>query len=129
MVVTKVRPGEPFEPVFRAIAQSKVGAMWVQPSLNRDEIADLVQKSAIPTMSSTRWLTNRSGLLTYGANDDDIKRQLAGFVVRVLKGAKPADLPIEQPTKFETIINLKSAKAIGLTVPPLVLARADEVIE
>jgi putative ABC transport system substrate-binding protein len=83
----------------------------------------------LPTMYEAREFVEDGGLVSYGANITDVTRRAAAFVVKVLDGAKPADLPIEQPTKFELLFNLKAAKALGLDVPPMLLARADEVIE
>ena len=97
-------------------------------SLHQRQIADLVAKSRLPTMG-WRDLVNAGGLMSYQADAPEQWRRAATFVDKILKGAKPADLPVEQPTKFELVINLKTAKALGLTIPPSLLGRADEVIQ
>jgi ABC-type uncharacterized transport system substrate-binding protein len=96
---------------------------------NVKRIASFALKSRLPSMYSNRQAVDAGGLMSYGADIADNYRRVAYFVDRILKGAKPADLPVEQPTKFEFIINLKAAKQIGLTIPPNVLARADKVIK
>jgi putative ABC transport system substrate-binding protein len=125
----KVCAGDAFEPAFTAISQAKVDAMWVQPSLLRNEIAQLIQNSGIPTIGDTRWMVDNGGVFSYGADEEKLKRQLADFVDRILKGTKPADLPIQQPVKFDLTLNLKRIKALSLNAPPFVIAQADEVIE
>ena len=92
------------------------------------EIAELAVKTRLPTIYSGREYVEAGGLMSYGVNLDDLDRRAAVYVDKILKGAKPGDLPVEQPTKFEFVINLKAAKQIGLTIPPNVLARADRVI-
>ena len=95
----------------------------------RPQIAELAVKSRLPAMYRSREDVEAGGLMSYGVNVNDLDRRAATYVDKILKGAKPADLPVEQPTKFEFIINLKAAKLIGLTIPPNALARADKVIK
>ena len=96
---------------------------------NQKRIADFALKSRLPSMYCSRESVDAGGLMSYGADLADSYRRVAYFVDRILKGAKPADLPVEQPTKFELVINLKTAKQIGLTIPPEVLARANRLIK
>jgi putative ABC transport system substrate-binding protein len=96
---------------------------------NQKRIAGFALKSRLPSMSVRREFVDAGGLMYYGADVADSYRRVAYFVDRILKGAKPADLPVEQPTKFEFIINLKTAKQIGVTIPPDVLARASRLIK
>ena len=95
---------------------------------NQKRIVGFALKSRLPSMYSRRESVDAGGLMSYGADLADSYRRVAYFVDRILKGAKPADLPVEQPTKFELVINLKTAKQIGLTIPPEVLARANRLI-
>jgi putative ABC transport system substrate-binding protein len=118
---------------FTTMATRRVDAVVVvADSLfvsQRAQLADLEAKHRLPSMHSLRVNVEAGGLMSYGPDIDAIWRRAAFFVDRILKGAKPSDLPVEQPTKFELVINLKAAKALGLTIPPAVLARADEVIQ
>src|SRR5262245_23793700 len=95
----------------------------------RRRLVDLAAKNRLPTMFSFRGYVDAGGLMSYRSNLPDLSRRAAVYVGKILKGAKPADLPVEQPTKFEFVLNLKTAKALGLTIPPSVLARADQVVE
>ena len=94
-----------------------------------DKIIELATKTKLPAVYPTRWWVERGGLLSYGTNVSYRWKLAAAYVDKILKGAKPADLPVQQPTEFELVINLKTAKALGLTIPPSFLQRADQVIE
>jgi putative ABC transport system substrate-binding protein len=117
------------DPAFTAMEKERPDAAIVQPSLPIKRVAELAIKSRIPAMSFIRDFANEGGLMSYGSEEADAYRKAAVYVDKILKGAKPADLPVQQPTKFELVVNLKTAKALGLTIPPSILARADEVIE
>jgi ABC transporter substrate binding protein len=116
-----------------ALRAARPEALLVHPHpmfwLERRRIAQLASEVGLPAMYENADFVEVGGLMSYGASPPDIARRAAGYIDRILKGAKPADLHVEQPTKFELVINLKTAKALGLTFPPAVLARADEVIE
>jgi putative ABC transport system substrate-binding protein len=94
-----------------------------------DDVLTFASRNRLPAMYQVKENVERGGLMSYGASTPDLLRRAATYVDRILKGAKPADLPIEQPTRFELVINLKIAKALGLTIPPSLLARADQIIE
>jgi putative ABC transport system substrate-binding protein len=118
-----------FEDAVKQGAQAVIPLPAPQMGINIQRIADLALKHRLPTMYFADELPKLGGLMSYGVNLAALFRRAAYYVDRILKGAKPADLPVEQPTKFELVINLKTAKALGLEVPATLLARADEVIE
>jgi putative tryptophan/tyrosine transport system substrate-binding protein len=126
------RPNPDLEGAFRDAAKGRVSALITITHRvlvpYSKEIADLAIKNRLPSMYEGGQYVEAGGLVSYSANDADQYRRAAVFVDKILKGAKPADLPVEQPTKFELVFNLKTAKQIGLTIPPNVLARADKVI-
>jgi putative ABC transport system substrate-binding protein len=123
---------EDLERAFAAMTRQRIDAFMVLPdpvfNAQRARVVALAAKHRLPAIYDRRAYTDVGGLMIYGPNFPDLLRRAAVFVDKILKGAKPADLPVEQPTKFELVINLKAAKQIGLTIPPNVLARADRVI-
>ena len=129
----EVRAADDFEKVFAALNKQRPDGLYVPGgplmSANEKRIAGFALKSRLPSMYNNREAVDAGGLMSYGADLADSYRRVAYYVDRILKGAKPADLPVEQPTKFELVINLKTAKQIGLTIPPEVLARANRLIK
>jgi putative ABC transport system substrate-binding protein len=122
-----------FDSAFASMARWRADALIPLPSpmlfAERQRIVDLAAKHQLPAMYIGREFVDVGGLMAYGPSQFDLIRRGATYVAKILRGAKPADLPVEQPTTFELVINLKTAKALGLTIPPSVLARADQVIE
>jgi putative ABC transport system substrate-binding protein len=128
-----VQEPKDIEPVLRAAAKGRAEALMVlgNPVLNlqRQQVVELVTKLKLPAAYARPEYIDVGGLMTYGTNYPELARRAATYVDKILKGAKPGDLPVEQPTKFELVVNLKAAKRIGLTIPPNVLGRADRVIK
>jgi putative ABC transport system substrate-binding protein len=118
---------------FAAMVRERAVALLVLSDpltvLHRTRLADLAAKRRLPTMYPWREFVDAGGLMAYGPSLPDLYRRAATYVDKILKGAKPADLPVEQPTRFELVINLKTAKALGLTIPQSILIRADQVIQ
>jgi ABC-type uncharacterized transport system substrate-binding protein len=130
----EIRTADDFDRVFAATGKQRPDGLQVLPGgalmrPNENRIIALALKSRLPSMFSNKRAVETGGLMYYGADEADSYRRVAYFVDRILKGAKPADLPVEQPTKFEFVINLKTAKQIGLTIPPEVHARASRLIK
>jgi len=129
-----VLDGKDSEPAFRAAVKGRAEAVLMMVSgpignAQRSQLSDLAAKSRLPVIYSGRVDVEAGGLMSYGANLNDLHRRAATYVDKILKGAKPADLPVQQASKFEFVVNLKAAKQIGLTIPPNVLVRADRVIK
>jgi putative tryptophan/tyrosine transport system substrate-binding protein len=133
VVPAEVRSPDDLEPAILALVEQGVGALIVVPGPiftgHISRMVDLTAKARLPAMFWRKEHVEAGGLMSYGTNYVEMYRRAAAYVDKILKGAKPADIPVEQPTRFELVINLKTAKALGLTIPPLLLARADEVIE
>jgi putative ABC transport system substrate-binding protein len=132
VVTLEIQRSEDIAPAFEALNEP-IGALYVCSDplvlFNRIRINTLALSARIPTIYGFREFVEAGGLMSYGPNFLDLYRRSANYVDKILRGAKPADLPVEQPTKFDFIINLLTARALRLTVPPTLLARADEVIE
>ena len=128
----RIKGPEELNRAFEAITKARTGALIVTGgpfgSANRKRIVEFAAKSRLPAIYYRREFVEEGGLMSYDASPNDLNRRAATYVDKILKGAKPADLPVEQPTKFELVINLKTAKQIGLTIPPNLLARADKII-
>jgi putative ABC transport system substrate-binding protein len=120
---------EELEAAFPTMVRDHVDVVIVQPSLPTKRAAELALREHLPAVSVPRWFAEEGGLMSYSPKQTDLYRQATVYVDEILRGARPADLPVQQPTKFELIINLKTAKALGLTIPESFLVRADEVIE
>ena len=129
----EIRDAGEIEGAFTAAIDARAGALLVFASghlfPNLQRVVDLAAERRLPAMYHLRPYVEAGGLISYGADVDDLWRRAATYVDKILKGANPADLPVEQPTKFDQVINLKCAQALGLSIPPVLLARADEVIE
>ena len=128
-----VRAPEDFEGAFAAMARERAEALLVIAAsiffTAQRQLGELAMKQRLPTMFGARGHAELGGLLSYSANYPDLMRRSAAYVDKILKGAKPGDLPVEQSTKFELVVNLKTAKSLGITIPPSVMLRADEVIQ
>jgi putative ABC transport system substrate-binding protein len=132
VTLTEARRPDEIEAAFAAIAKQQTDALLVMVDAmlvsQRQRVADLAAKHRLPVMYPFREFVEVGGLMSYGASLKDNYRRAAAYVDKILKGAKPGELPVEQPTKFELVINIKTARTLGLTIPPELLLRADEVI-
>jgi putative ABC transport system substrate-binding protein len=127
--IVMVSGADQFDAAFAKMAQESSDAVVVHASLPPKNIADLALKYRLPIATSLRQFVEAGGLVSYGALESDLWRRSGIFVHKILQGSRPADLPVEQPVKFELVVNLDTAKALGLAVPQTFLLRADEVIE
>jgi ABC-type uncharacterized transport system substrate-binding protein len=127
--VLRISGNEELETAFAGMDKNRPDAVIVQPSLPSKRAAELALERRVPAVSVPRWFAEEGGLMSYSPKYIELYRRAAAYVDKILKGAQPADLPVEQPTHFELVINLRTAKVLGLTIPPDLLARADEVIE
>jgi putative ABC transport system substrate-binding protein len=127
-----VQTPEQIDPAFLNVRQVHANALYVIDDalffVQRTALLNLAAKARLPAVYGGRHWADAGGLMSYGANYADVFRRSGGYVDKILKGAKPSDLPIEQPTKFELVINLKTAKAFGITIPESIMLQADEVI-
>ena len=129
IVEAPVRSADQIEAALASAIKDGAGGVVMQGSLPARIVADFALKQRLPSASFSRRFPDEGGLLSYGANSSEMYRRSVYFVVKILKGSKPADIPAEQPTKFDLVINLRTAKALGITVPPTLLALADDLIE
>ena len=125
----RIKQASELEATFSTLAKDPPATVIVQPSLPAQRVAELAIRHRIASVGLARALVVAGGLMSYSSDDSDLPAQVADFVDRILKGARPADLPVEQPTHFELAINLKTAQAIGLSIPSSLFQRADTVIE
>jgi putative ABC transport system substrate-binding protein len=131
--VVEARGPADIDRAFSDMTKTRVDALTVSPGgmffVERRRLVDLATKNRLPTVYTFREFVEAGGLMSYGQSQADLNRRAATYVDKILKGATPADLPVEQPTKFELVINLTTTKVLGLTIPPSLLQRADQVIE
>jgi putative ABC transport system substrate-binding protein len=127
-----IRQFDGIEGALKAASDAGAGALLVQPAAlidqNAAKLAELAVRRRLPAIYGHRWYVDAGGLMSYSPDIIDMFRRAAVFIDKILKGARPADLPVEQPTKFDLVFNLKAAKAIGLTIPPSLLSRANDVV-
>lgn len=131
-VVYEISSSSDIEPAFAQMQRQHVGGVLAAGTAMfalRREFAEMAIKYRMPAVSAVRAAAEAGTLMSYGVDLVDVERRLAGYVAKILKGAKPADMPIEQPTRFELVINLKTAKALGITIPQIEMLRADELIQ
>ena len=131
--ILKAVTEDEIDAAFTSLVELHAGALVVSPNAffgsRREQLVTLASRYAVPAIYTSRDEVSAGGLISYGASLTRVFRQLGSYAGKILQGAKPADLPVQQPTTFELVVNLKTAKALGLSVPPSILARADEVIE